>query len=546
MGSRTKYFFDNLLGADIGLNKFWVGFRNNSLILGALASVFIIRLFLSNKNSYWNDELLSVAVYGVWNESALDAITALGESSIHPPLYQYILYNWMLVFGNEEVATRSLSNLYISLAAFFLYLTVKESWGRATAFFSSLGFSVMGIPVYYAMESRSYAQTIFLVTLSSWLVWKLIIKLRNSGNWVIRGNTGQIGLIVLVNSAISLTHYYNFFWLIAQALFVLTFALVEAPELKKVRTFLFVGALAVFTPLVFVAVWGSTLLRQISANVSQYEVSRGEIAMPYDLLVGAILKPNIGEASLIIWVLSIGLFLSLGLKVSDVIKTRSKYDSKRVWSLLYFASWLLLPLTIVSFVFFSLGIQRISNRYFLFSVPPLTALIMISISVIFWRVFRNSKSQIASVSVGSLSVALVFSLLLPSGVDASSHTKVDWRGNVERVVNLVTNAPQKDFYILDTGFRKRSLANYYFERFSENVRVDLVATRKDERNNSLERLDSNLPPPGDGRQIILVFNHLRTSQYPNLFNYLESRYTLVHSSLDNQGRGYIVFDTSSN
>ena len=41
---------------------------------------------------YWLDELYSVAIYGIWNPGVGAAVERLANTSVHPPLYQAILY----------------------------------------------------------------------------------------------------------------------------------------------------------------------------------------------------------------------------------------------------------------------------------------------------------------------------------------------------------------------------------------------------------------------------------------------------------------------
>jgi hypothetical protein len=148
--------------------------RAEALLVAVLAGSFLGRWVLAGWNSYWLDELYSVAFYGTWNATAVDVVRNLAENSVHPPLYQFILYHWMNVFGDSEVATRSLSNLYVTLATLVLYLLLRDVFSRRVALSSAVAFSLMYLPFYYALEARSYAQTMLLVTLSSYLLLRLM------------------------------------------------------------------------------------------------------------------------------------------------------------------------------------------------------------------------------------------------------------------------------------------------------------------------------------------------------------------------------------
>src|SRR5687768_2868858 len=84
--------------------------RQEILIIAVLAGSFLARWLVADRNSYWLDELYSVAIYGIWNPSAGAAVEKLANTSVHPPLYQAILYVWMDLFGDSERSTSSLSN----------------------------------------------------------------------------------------------------------------------------------------------------------------------------------------------------------------------------------------------------------------------------------------------------------------------------------------------------------------------------------------------------------------------------------------------------
>jgi len=48
--------------------------RHEILIIAVLAGSFLARWLVADRNSYWLDELYSVAIYGIWNPSAGAAV----------------------------------------------------------------------------------------------------------------------------------------------------------------------------------------------------------------------------------------------------------------------------------------------------------------------------------------------------------------------------------------------------------------------------------------------------------------------------------------
>ena len=75
---------------------------------------FVARLLLANSTSLWYDDLLSIVMYGTSHATLSAAIATLAEQSATPPLYHVVLFEWMRIFGDSELATRTLSNLYIA------------------------------------------------------------------------------------------------------------------------------------------------------------------------------------------------------------------------------------------------------------------------------------------------------------------------------------------------------------------------------------------------------------------------------------------------
>ena len=129
-------------------------------------------------HSYWYDEILSVADYGSNHARLAGALKSLAAQSAHPPLYHAILFYWRKQFGDGETATRTLSNLYIAGATLCLYLLAFRLFGRRVAIATALLFAFSYTATYYGLEVRSYPQSLFLVTLSSLLLWRWLDRTR--------------------------------------------------------------------------------------------------------------------------------------------------------------------------------------------------------------------------------------------------------------------------------------------------------------------------------------------------------------------------------
>lgn len=160
-------------------------------LLFLAAGVVVSAFTLVNPYSYWLDELYSVTAS---NES-LASLHRILLHDLHPPLYQLLLKGWMMVFGDSEFSSRSLSWLF---AVASLYPLWKLSKNHGSVFFvcSAIVFSTNMLFTFYANESRSYAMALFFATLVSAYYVAEIRK--------------QISIVFLVACvALSLTHYFG-------------------------------------------------------------------------------------------------------------------------------------------------------------------------------------------------------------------------------------------------------------------------------------------------------------------------------------------------
>jgi 4-amino-4-deoxy-L-arabinose transferase-like glycosyltransferase len=517
--------------------------HREALLVAVLVGSFIARWLLADRNSYWVDELYSVAVYGTWNDGAIAAVRQLAENSVHPPIYQFVLYHWMSLFGDSEVATRTLSNLFITLATLFLYLMMRDVFSRRIALASAIVFVLLYSPLYYALEARSYAQTVFLVTLSSYLVARLIQRGVEAG-WRAAIRSPAAVVFSLVNVALLLTHYYNGFFWAAQALIVAILLMAERPR-RWLPAMGAMAALYIAQGAIFGIIWGRVLVDDFSRRADAYPVV-DDVAGPDDLLLDQVITPNIDPPRMIGWALIALAAVLIARSAIGLVRSGSAPDvRRRAWSVLYLAGWMILPLVIVSIAFAVVDFERYNLRYFLYCVVPLAPLLVLTIDDAArhvtkgwaWLTGRDGAATALS-TVGT--VAVVITLIIPHTYGAATARKADWRGNVARVVDVIEGDETARYAVWEASHRAESLADYYFERFSADVRVDSVLDIHDERTDGHPILAADAATGRD--HLIVLFPHLTTDDFPGALAALESRYDVRHRQLDSVGRGFIVFD----
>jgi uncharacterized membrane protein len=513
--------------------------KRHGIVLIAVVLIGLVRIPLGDMNSYWNDEILSVYRYGIANDNVVEAIRNLANGSIHPPLYQFILFFWMAVFGDGEVATRALSGLFISVATLFLYAFTVRYWSRAVAGISAIAFNLSYIPFYYSLESRSYALTIMLATISMYVLWTALNRSAGEDrSWRPSSARWWWTAWVLSNLGLAFSHYYNMFFLLAQAFLALAFVIAHVRREHLFRAILFGGLLSLIPPAMFAVIWGRYFLRQFASASGDFAVEDSVSLSPVQLLLNSIVDPGIlGGVWVAALVCAMPLILIVGLATSPSLR-RAFGDRRKMWALVALVAWMVLPLILTYVTFLASGVERFSDRYFVFSVPPVYPLLVISISALV--TFALTRSQHAATVATGVALIVALSLAIPTGIAAALEEKADWRGNTIRTINLVENS-DTTVRVIETQFGTGSRANYYFERFSDSIRVDLVLRPLDDRRGLIDRLAPAFDGLRSGDQVVVMFNHLTTDRYPNLLEQLELRSSSILDLTSEGGRGLVVF-----
>ena len=135
--------------------------KKNIIIILFLFVLTLSLRFLYIDNSLWYDEACSWA-------TATDKIgimhNLLNVDLQHTPLYFVLLKFWIKLFGQSEVAMRSLSLIFGVLTVPVSYIVCKKI--SKNAVFSALICAVSPLLVLFSVEVRMYSLVVFLVMLS--------------------------------------------------------------------------------------------------------------------------------------------------------------------------------------------------------------------------------------------------------------------------------------------------------------------------------------------------------------------------------------------
>ena len=120
----------------------------------------ILRLISITKASIWHDEGYT-AMLIQFNPIEIIERTA---RDFHPPLYYLVTHGWSLVFGDSELALRSLSLVFgVGIVILTYFIVKKLKFTEATARLATLFVAFAPFIIRYSEEARMYGMAAFLI-----------------------------------------------------------------------------------------------------------------------------------------------------------------------------------------------------------------------------------------------------------------------------------------------------------------------------------------------------------------------------------------------
>lgn len=180
--------------------------------------------------SFWRDEAFS---YLLSKHQNID-IVFLTAKDFSPPLYYLLLHYWIRIFGNSEIAIRSLSMVFYWATAYMVFLFLRNvfklSLGKSLLYLTL--FLLNPLMTYYAFEARMYTLFAFLAVVSFYTYEKSHKKL------------------FLLSTVLGLyTHYFMIFVVLSQLVYTILANRTRQFHMRVYKKFfiLFVA----FTPWIF-------------------------------------------------------------------------------------------------------------------------------------------------------------------------------------------------------------------------------------------------------------------------------------------------------
>lgn len=215
-----------------------------AFVVAATVVVGVAFRFLTTSH-LWLDEALSVDIARLPLGDIPDALRHDG----HPPLYYFILHGWMRMFGESDVAVRSLSGIVAVLTVPLAWYAGRRIGGSRTGWAAAALLSLSPFAVRYATETRMYSLVMLLVFAGYVLVSHTLERV----TWP------RLAGIALVTGALLLLHYWAL-WLFAATVVVLVWRAWRARGDTRARTVRVLAA--VLAGVAFLVPWLGVMLDQ--------------------------------------------------------------------------------------------------------------------------------------------------------------------------------------------------------------------------------------------------------------------------------------------
>ena len=275
---------------------------------------FGIRLFRIQHHNIWGDEAFSVA----FSRQALNLVLSSGAET-HPPLYHTLLHIWISLVGDSIFSLRYFSVLPGVTLVAIVFVIGRRLLGYQTGLLTAAMMGISSFAVYYSQEARMY----------SWVACFCAIALYAHLRWELTASGKWLFMFVIGMLAAVFTHYYSFFVLLAQNLYMFQ---QRKNSLHQWRKWIWVQ---VFIFLIYIP-WAFAQLDFITSKASArwQELSIGGMNTVW---VGTLTAFGVGETVAIY-----GQWLGVVLLIPLATGLRSTYSgSKQGIAVLY---WLIVPL----------------------------------------------------------------------------------------------------------------------------------------------------------------------------------------------------------
>ncbi|MBI5965251.1 MAG: glycosyltransferase family 39 protein [Chloroflexi bacterium] len=236
--------------------------QKSKLIL-ILFLAFAIRLAGISSRPIWYDEAFSILLSEKGPSAILHGTLASDSDSSaaeeHPPVYYFMLWGWMQVFGNSLIAARMLSIILSLGIILYTYLIAKHLFDPPTALAAAFVTAILPFQIHYGQEIRMY------VLLTFWLCLTTLAFLKRQ--WI---------LFSVAAALAQYTHNLAAFYLIPLAL-----TPIFQKDWKTLRSLTLAG----FASIILYLPWLIHLPAQLSKVTSGFWIERPGVEKLFTLIL---------------------------------------------------------------------------------------------------------------------------------------------------------------------------------------------------------------------------------------------------------------------
>lgn len=392
-------------------------------LAGIIALAVALRFFHLTEDSFWFDEGVSIRI------GRLDLLE-LGRASAkdtHPPLYYLLLHVWMGIFGDSELAIRSLAAVIGVLIVPVVFLLGRALAGVGVGLAAALFCAVSPLQIEFSQEARNYSLLCLLAGLSFLALLAVIDR---------PSRRASIAYVVLT-AGLLYTHVWALFVLLAQAAFLLclVFRTTDGAPARRRELWRYAKlqglALLLFSP------WWYVVAKHTKDEV-EGQGQIGWISRPSQSSLADTLLAYAGSRT--------GLVITAVIAALAVAVVRKRLLTRSTGLLV---AWLAIPI-LVPFVL-SFGPQA----FYQIKYTIASSLAYFLLVAVLCLVFSQRVVRLAAV------VAVTIPLVAGTVDYFRTNQKEDWR---DAAAFVERNALPGDLVVFDVPYLQENAWNYYFHR----------------------------------------------------------------------------------